>query len=291
MRALSLDFFHQLEEGGKYGDLVKRVRRDKDLDLEFRGSYINVYYQGHSILLLRQNGAIEIDEAFTENGLKQLPKKISGINTYLDLLPYIKDNVSCHVREDDAGNIVSKRNRELEFEQLLIRANNRESRNNSEYIVIDRQYVANSEKKRDRWDLIALRYPSDKKPAKGYLSIIEVKYGSSLAMADIVKQVEGYGLYYESHKDSICSDMENIFKQKIRLGLITRTRERLDWLKELSLVGDIKSTEILVYLIDCNPGKIKERTKTAKSSFGGEVRVAFGGLALWRQNSVPLGQN
>jgi hypothetical protein len=83
--------------------------------------------------------------------------------------------------------MISKQNRELEFEQLLIRANNRESRNNSEYIVIDRQYEVMNEGKKDRWDLIAMRYPSDRRPPKGYLSIIEVKYGSKLVNEDIVR--------------------------------------------------------------------------------------------------------
>ena len=177
MRALSGNFLDELnpEKRGKYSELVKRVRRDKDLDLEFRGNSVNIYYQGHSILWLKQSGAIEIDKAFTEDGFHRLPRKISDVGSYLKLLPYIKDNVSCHAQENDAGDMISKQNRELEFEQLLIRANNRESRNNSEYIVIDRQYEVMNEGKKDRWDLIAMRYPSDRRPPKGYLSIIEVK--------------------------------------------------------------------------------------------------------------------
>ena len=87
MRALSPKFLHDLnpEEVGKYGELIKRVRRDKDLDLEFRGNYINIYYQGHSILLLGENGAIEIDKAFTEDGLHKLPEKIPDVDSYINL--------------------------------------------------------------------------------------------------------------------------------------------------------------------------------------------------------------
>ena len=53
-RALSDEFLCKLnpEKGGIYGPLVNRVRRDKDLDLEFRGNYINIYYQGHNIPVL-----------------------------------------------------------------------------------------------------------------------------------------------------------------------------------------------------------------------------------------------
>jgi len=177
MRALSPKFLHDLnpEEGGKYGELVKRVRRDKDLDLEFRGNYINIYYQGHSILLLRQNGAIEIDKAFTEDGLHKISEEIADVGSFIKQLPFLKDNISCHSKENEEGGRISKHNRELEFEQLLIRANNREISYNSDYIILDRQYRLPNGK---RWDLTALRYSSRGKP-KGYLSIIEVKYAQN----------------------------------------------------------------------------------------------------------------
>jgi hypothetical protein len=292
MRALSPKFLHDLnpEEGGKYGEIVKRVRRDKDLDLEFRGNYINIYYQGHIVLLLRQNGSIELDESFTKNGFNKLPAKIPNISKYLELLPYIKDNVACHLQKNNAGKTISKQNRESEFEQLLIRANNRESRNNSEYIIIDRQYVVRSGNKTDKWDLIALRYPSNKRPPKGYLSIIEVKYGSNLVISDIVKQVERYGQYYVKHKNDICTDMEKLFKQKLELDLITRTSERLVWLEGLSLVEDIESTEIILYLIDCNPTKIKELENAEKPNFQGKAHIASGGLALWQTTLRNFGE-
>lgn len=291
-RALSDNFLHDLnpEEGGKYGELVKRVRRDKDLDLEFRGNYINIYYQGHSIQKLTQNGIIEIDKAFTENGLHKLPEKIPDVDSYINLLPCLKDNISCHSKENEEGKRISKNNRELEFEQLLIRANNRESRNNSEYIIIDRQYVVRSGNKTDKWDLIALRYPSNKRPPKGYLSIIEVKYGSNLVISDIVKQVERYGQYYMKYKNDICTDMEKVFKQKLELDLITRTSERLDWLKGLSLVEDIESTEIILYLIDCNPTKVRELENAEKPNFQGKTHIASGGLALWQTTLRDFGK-
>src|SRR4030042_1249223 len=114
MRALNDKFFKEFLSGGKYSGLVERVHYDKDLDLEFRGNYINIYYQGHSILKLGQSGAIEIDKAFTENGCNKLPKKIPDITNYLKLVPFIKDNVSCHSHENDAGERISKKNRELD---------------------------------------------------------------------------------------------------------------------------------------------------------------------------------
>ncbi len=288
MRALSPKFLHDLnpEEVGKYGELIKRVRRDKDLDLEFRGNYINIYYQGHSILLLRQNGALEIDKAFTEDGLHKLPEKIPDVDSYINLLPYLKDNISCHFKENEEGKRISKNNRELEFEQLLIRANNREISYNSEYIILDRQYRLPDGK---RWDLIALRYSSGGKP-KGYLSIIEVKYAQNPDIQDIKSQIEAYGQYFKDHLKDISSDMEKVFKQKLELGLISRTPRRLKWLKDeaFEMNQDIESTEMIVYLIDYNP-KSKLIDKAEKPQFPGKIKYAYGGLALWRDNLSDFG--
>ncbi len=290
MRALSPKFLHDLNpEEGKYGEIVKRVRRDKDLDLEFRGNYINIYYQGHSILLLRQNGAIEIDEAFTKNGLHKdkLPKEILDVDSYINLLPYLKDNISCHFKENEEGLRISKNNRELEFEQLLIRANNREISYNSDYIILDRQYRLPDGK---RLDLIALRYSSGGKP-KGYLSIIEVKYAQNPDIQNIKSQIEGYGQYFKDHLKDISSDMENVFKQKLKLGLISRTPRRLKWLKDeaFKIDQDIKLTEIIVYLIDYNP-KSKLMDEAKRPSFPGKAKYAFGGLALWQYNMTDFGE-
>jgi hypothetical protein len=280
-RALSNSFLHELnpKEDGRYGNLVKRVRRDKDLDLEFRGNCINLYYHGHSILSLKQNGTIGIHKAFTTGGLHRLPEKITGVEEYLKLLPLLKDNVSCHVAEDQQGRKTSKSNRELEFEQLLIRANNREITCNSDYIILDRQYRLPDGR---RIDLIALRYSSGGKP-KGNLSIIEVKYTQNRDIQDIKSQLEAYGQYLQDHLEDISRDMQQVLRQKLALGLVSRSPDRLKWLNRDAFVisQDIASTEILVYLIDYNP-KSQLIARAAKPSFAGRVRCAFGGLALWQ---------
>lgn len=280
VEALSEGFFHDLnpEEGGKYGELVKRVRRDKDLDLEFRGHYIEIYFQGHMILNLTQGGAINIGEAFTVGGLHRLSEKIADVDSYIKLLPSLKDNIACHSKEDEEGKRISKKNRELEFEQLLIRANNRETSYNPNYIILDRQYRLPNRK---RIDLLALRYSSRGKPT-GYLSIIEVKYAQNRDIQDIKSQIEEYGQYFKDNVEDISSDMEKVLRQKLELGLISRTSERLKWLKNdaFAINRDIRSTEILVYLIDYNPkSTLKDRMQ--RPSFPGKVRYAYGGLALW----------
>ncbi len=281
MRALSPGFLHDLnpEEGGKYGELVKRVRRDRDLDLQLRGDYINVYYQGHSILLLKTNGRIEIDRAFTVEGQHELPERIPDLETYIKLLPMLKDNVSCHLKEDERGKRISKNSRELEFEQLLIRANNREITCNSDYIILDRQYRLPTGRK---MDLVALRYSSGGKP-RGDLSIIEVKYAQNRDIQDIKRQVEMYGDYLRDHLRDMSQEMRHVLRQKLVLKLISRSPDRLKWLQRdtFAINQDVRSTEVLVCLIDYNP-RSQLMAKVTKPSFPGGVRWACGGLALWQ---------
>lgn len=288
-RALSDNFLRELnpKEGGKYGNLVKRVQLDKDLDLEFRGSYMNVYYHGHSILLLRQTGTIEIHRAFTTEGLHPLPERITSVDKYMELLPLLKDNVSCHVKEDQQGRKTSKSNRELEFEQLLIRANNREITCNSNYIILDRQYRLPNGR---RIDLVALRYASGGKP-KGNLSVIEVKYAQNPDIQDIRNQVQAYGNYLQDCLEDISQDMERVLRQKLALGLISRSPDRLKWFARdtFAINRDIESAEILVYLIDYNPGS-ELIARSERPSFPGKVRYACGGLALWQSYFVDFPQ-
>ena len=289
--ALSDEFLCKLnpEKGGIYGPLVTRVKRDKDLDLEFRGNYVNIYFQGHSVLKLYQNGGTVISGVFTRNlaGFPKSLKTSEEVDKYLELLPNIKDNVT--YREENRR---SSKSRELEFEQLLVRANNLESRNNSEYIIIDRQYMVNQGK--DRWDLVALRWPRDKRgfvggnDQKGYLSIIEVKYGLNPDIPKLKSQIKRYGGYLEKYLEAICTDMQQILRDKLDLGLIIKTEGQTKRLKLLPLATQIETTELIVYLIDYNPySKLIE--KAEKPEFSGKVRIALGGLALWQKNLKDFG--
>lgn len=288
-RALSEDFSRKLKEG-IYHPLVQRVRQDKDLDMEFRGTYINVYYQGHNILNLKKNGSVAIDNKFRRDIEEQIPKVFrtsENLDTYLKLLPKIKDNVAY---SPQATSVRSSKSRELEFEQLLIRTNNLESRNNSEYIILDRQYVVNRGK--DRWDLVALRWPIEKRGRpyqEGYLSVIEVKYAQNPDIQNIKNQVERYARYLKTNLPDICDDMKNILDQKLDLDLLAKTDGQIKRLRKLPIVPDILETEIIIYLIDYNNNSLLlERAKVVgKPEFKGRVRVAFGGLALWQSSSEP----
>ena len=294
-RALSDGFMKELKDG-KFKKLVQRVKSDKDLDMEFRGTYINIYYQGHSILNLKKSGSFTIEKKFKRGIEGKIPEAlntIENVNTYLELLPQIKDNVVYRRQENGEDERVSQK-RELEFEQLLIRANNLESRNNSEYIILDRQYVVNNGM--DRWDLVALRWPIEKRGRphqEGYLSLIEVKYAQNPDIQNIKEQVQRYGHYLEVHLSDICEDMKNILSQKIDLGLLAKTEDQIKRLRQLPIKPDIAETEIIVYLIDYNNNSalLKRAREAGKPDFKGKVCVALGGLALWQSNLSDFGNS
>ena len=53
MRKLSDRFLQDLKSGFLSG-LMARVHQDRDLDLEIRQDYLNIYYKGNSLLKLDQ---------------------------------------------------------------------------------------------------------------------------------------------------------------------------------------------------------------------------------------------
>ena len=67
MRVLSPTFMHALQHGF-LNPLRQKVVEDKDLDLQIRNKYLNVYYKGNAVLRLEEahegRFVIDIDEKF-----------------------------------------------------------------------------------------------------------------------------------------------------------------------------------------------------------------------------------
>lgn len=76
MRELSLTFLNCLKSGF-LSQITECVRRDHDLNLEIRNSYINIYFKGNSLLKLAEVGSLpqyraQIHKKFIE-GIKICP--------------------------------------------------------------------------------------------------------------------------------------------------------------------------------------------------------------------------
>ncbi len=302
-RALSEGFLEDLKSG-PLAPLVELVRQNKDLHLEFRGNldpgkpkvappheFIGIYYKGNSILRLHSNHRARIDKAFAE-GL-DIPKHLhtsEHVKAYLDLVPDLMSRVSSR----------GKKSMEIEYEQMLIRANNLEERNNSEYIILVKQYpmAAHEPDKITqvylKGDLLALKWPlgnHGSKNPEGQLVLIEVKYALNSDIRDADQQLKQYYEYMRRNIKPLCSEMELILSQKLDLGLIERKPKLLAKLADLKLRRVIKETEFILYLVDYNPNskwknEMIEKAKDLK--FHDQIRIVLGGLAMWEQSSDPL---
>lgn len=134
MRKLSDTFLYELKDGF-LSTLISKVREDHDLDLQIRDNYINIYYKGNSLLKLGppkgNNYRVAVHQKFSVGlDFTNLVKE-ETTQSFAEMIPAIKENIILH----------GKSSLELEYEQMIIRANNYEPRNNSEYFIVDRQYV------------------------------------------------------------------------------------------------------------------------------------------------------
>jgi hypothetical protein len=297
-RALSGMFMDRLdpEKDGVYGPLVELVRQTKDFHLEFRGQLdlnnpendlpkdeaFNIYYKGNSILNLHRNGNFRIAPAFTE-GL-EIPSFLrtkEDVRAYIDLLPKIMFNVATR----------GKTSMEIEYEQMIIRANNFERRINSEYIAVYNQYNIGNE----RWDILAIKWPrGERQKPTGQLALIEVKYALNPEIKIAYEQLERYYTYLQENIEDLCREMELILRQKLALKLIEKTPAQVRQLKKLKLERDLMKIEIILFLVDYNPNsvwKTKMIEKAGELPFAGQIRIVDGGLAMWDQGLKRLIQS
>jgi ribonuclease J len=295
-RALSTEFLQDFAPAdGLLRPLVELVRSNKDLHLEFRGQLsdpnrtevapddeaVGIYYKGNGIAVVHSNHRVDIDDAFAK-GLN-VPKYLRNhddVMAYLGCVPELMFRVATR----------GKTSMEIEYEQLMIRANNREERNNSEYIILANQYSVG----RERWDLLAAKWPRRSRGGKnpvGQLALIEVKYALNKDIQDADHQLERYYKYVNQNLNPLCSEMELILSQKLDLGLIERSAEQLAQLRKVKLCRDIGKVEMILCLVDYNPNSIWKKKMIKKAMllpFADQIRIVCGGLAMWEQSSTPL---
>lgn len=277
MRKLSESFMACLKSGFLV-DVPQTVREDHDLNFEIREGYLNIYFKGNSLLKLTEVSPtkykVVTNKAFTE-GL-DLPSELTDARTvsaFLSNIPQLKQNVIRH----------GKSSLEIEYEQMIIRANNFEPRNNSEYFIIDRQYTVSI----GRFDLTGIFWDRNRrrKHQEVDLCLMEVKFALN---QDIKKVHFQLARYYEALKPRaarIAEECETIFRQKLELGLYAQAPERLEAMKTLRVSRDFSQFQFILILVDYNPNSAKLDTDTiARLPFANQVKVFRAGLAMWQQN-------
>ena len=238
MRKLSVTFINSLKSGFLAG-ITKKVIADSDLTLEIRDNYINIYYKGNSLLKLSESISgrykADINEKFRD-GL-DIPLDFVDQETtakFLKNIPLLKENVIRH----------GKHSLEIEYEQLIIRANNFEPRNNSEYFIIDRQYVVGKQ----RFDLTGIFWDrkARRKGQEVDLCFIEVKFALNQDLSEVHNQLKGYYEAIRTRAKNIAEEGETIFRQKLELGLYNQSAERIEAMKTLSFSKDISQFQFVL---------------------------------------------
>jgi hypothetical protein len=273
-------------KSGTLNPLLKVVQRDRDLILEFRDPCAAaVYCKGQSLEIQSCGDGYKIsaDKKF----LKEVSLKVrSGdeCKSFVEeKLPFVKQRMAEH----RSGGM------EIEFEQALIRANNLESRLNTDYFSVDRQALL--EEGQDRIDVLGIYWPDHGSDEDVSLALIEVKYAQNPDINQLAEQVEGYYDALEKNIDSIAGQAQELLRQKLRMGLITGgNKNGLEKLGRLKVSNDAKGVKIVVAMVDYNlrstllQGQLpKLRDLETKKQLKRPIEVMHLGYGLWAGNAVP----
>ena len=197
---------------------------------------------------------------------------------FVQQIPSIKENILKH----------GKSSLEIEYEQMIIRANNYEPRNNSEYFIVDRQYVAGQA---GRFDLTGFNWPRQGRRRGQEVSVclFEVKFALNQDIQAVHEQLNRYYEAIKGQAAEIALETEIVFKQKLSLGLFNQSLQRLEAMETLSFAREIEKFQFILALVDYNPNsKLFDPHKLAQLPFAKQVRLYQGGFAMWGDNLLPV---
>jgi hypothetical protein len=281
MRKLSDTFMATLTDGF-LSPLRERVVCDKDLDLQIREDYLSIYYKGNSLVRLSEGSGkrfraaihpkfradLEIDDLTNEKTTKE----------FLVRIPTIKENIIQH----GASSL------EAEYEQLLIRANNNEDKNASEYFIVDRQLTLPGQ---DRIDLTAVFWDRNgrRRSQTVPLCFIEIKFALNTDIKDVHRQLERYHDIVNEYADEITDEAEIVFHQKLALGLYDQPANRIEAMKTLTIDRKPKSFQFILAMVDYNPySRRLDLDLLRQLPFADQLWIFMGGFAMWKPRSETV---
>lgn len=281
MRYLDDNFLADLKTGF-LAPLREAVVKDRDLVMELRGDYINVYCKGHNLLKLAQDHrgyTVDINREFrvTEPPTPARMDSSDQVGQFIRAIPGIKYRIATYT---------DRRNREIEFEQLIVRANNCERDLNSDFFIVDRQ-VAMPDRV-EQFDLMAIYWNREGRKRKQTvpLELLEVKFGQNSDISVIGDQLGRYLQSIERHMGRLAEEAERLLAQKIELALIEQPDDRLEALKTLKVSRRIEDVRFGIVLVDYNPHSsllvTGNLTIPGRANTIDVFRVGFG---LWVRNA------
>lgn len=227
---------------GKLRQMLIAISNDKDLDVQIRKNYLNIYYQGGNIARVKSEKSVEFDEFYFYLEMKTIPKKylpkdkIKVLKAQRDsLVSKFKDGnyeayfVGAKEIMDKWFNVNPKHER-LEQHKLSIE----NQYNKSDYTIIDLEYEVSIlcdfacsyipdkkvKAKKPRFDIIAIN-------KQGKLCVIELKKGLG-ALGDTSGLQEHWDCYQQSigrNHQPFMIEMKNLLKQKQDFNLIDKQAE------------------------------------------------------------------
>lgn len=283
-RKLSETFMSALQSGF-LSALRETVIADQDLDLQIRDNYLNIYFKGNSLLKLTESTAARyevcINDKFEPEPKLLALKDKNTTEKFIEKIPRLKENIIKH----------GKNSLEVEYEQLIIRANNLESKSNSEYFIIDRQYVTEDETP-NRFDLTGFywRRQGRRRGDQVPLCLMEVKFALNPDIENVHIQISRYYNFLRNNIKPFAAETQNVFLQKLDLGLINQGSNRTEALRTLQFSPNIEEMQFVLILVDYNPfSKLLDIEKIKKLSFAKQIKIFYTGFAMWekRLNSYP----
>lgn len=250
--------------------VVEAVKHDDCLDLQLRGSYVDVYYAGFSVFQIKTaSRAIRLGSEIEKT---QRPHPWTKTWMTLDEVKDTDDddiNAAVDWVKTERAPKLANEGRETEFESHVVRDNHSKE---SSVIVLDRQIVQPGW--RMRLDLIMYDVASER------LVLAELKLLSNPeAAGDVFKQLLLYqGLL--ANNPGIAASYPHIYEQKAALGLIDHD---LDMMR-------VDRPPLLLYLLggykdELSKGK-KERVNKSAETFRkeyGTLRVHMHALDDYRR--------
>jgi hypothetical protein len=199
---------------------------------------------------------------------------------FLKSIPLIKDNI----------NQYSKRSLELEYEQMLIRANNYERRNSTEYFIVDRQYVCPE----GRFDLTGMYWSSKgrRRSQEVPVCLMELKFALNTDIREVHNQLARYYGAIKNKAAEIAEELESVFRQKLELNLYDQPTDRLEAMRTLNFSRDIDTFQFILILVDYNRNStLLNLNDVGQLPFSNQVKVFYTGFGMWQENMKGITGN
>lgn len=260
----SSDWTVSLGKGGKLYELIEIVKHDKDLVLEIRDDYFNIYYKGGSMLKVMSENSFQFDYNYYKGDpeLSSDDKKEERKGKRKELLESLKKNHDYKSFVSQMKKIMDKywkwlekeKNRSLEEKnvqhELCIR-----NTEQSDYTIIDLEYQVSTDKTctfryqktgtkyegrfvsedktSPRFDIIAVRNSDHQ------LCVIELKKG-----IDAIYGLSGIGDHADSFEGSIGGDPKAFLEEMKR---VVESKKKMELLSENFFISNSAPEFIFAY--------------------------------------------